>query len=99
MTRYDWWGYVKGMIRRFPKMDESATGNEMKEYTAVKEAAEETSRMEDGGDRITLIDLVFWKQTHTLPGAAMKIPCSERTGRRWHTDFIKLVAQKYGLLN
>ncbi len=28
----------------------------------------------------------------------MQIPCSDRTAREWHRDFIYLVAQKYGLI-
>ena len=65
---------------------------------AVQQAIDETDRMENGKERLQVVDLVFFRQTHTLEGAAMMIPCSERTARRWHTDFIKLVAKKYGLI-
>lgn len=92
--RYDWWGYVKGMIRRYP----DGYVNE-KEAAAVKSAIENTSKMNNGDDRLKIVDLVFWKRTHTLPGAAMQIPCSERTAQEWHRQFIRLVAKNFGLID
>ena len=55
--------------------------------------------MQDGEERLKFIRLVFWDKTHTLEGAAMEVNCSDRTARRWHTDFIKCVARNYGLLD
>lgn len=92
--KYDWWGYVKGMIRRYHEQKVTK-----KEAEAVKSAIEFTGQKEDGEDRLKVIDLIFWKKTHTLPGAAMRIPCSERTARRWHTEFIKEVAKNFGLID
>ncbi len=130
--RYDWWPYVKGMIRRYPSLkselrqlrDQSVTPSysgvsvksgasrsaegtairelpttKQREYEAVYRAIEATKRMPAGQDRLRVIDLVFWKQSHTLAGAALIIPCSSRTARRYHSDFIKLVAAMYGLLD
>ena len=130
--RYDWWPYVKGMIRRYPalrlelqqRQAQSVTPNysgvsvksgtsrsteltairelpttKQREYEAVRKAIEATERMTASGDRLRVIDLVFWKQSHTLEGAALTIPCSSRTARRYHSDFIKLVAAMYGLLD
>ena len=87
------------MIRQYPaRQDQYCQGNALKERMAVQQAIDETDRMENGKERLQVVDLVFFRQTHTLEGAAMMIPCSERTARRWHTDFIKLVAKKYGLI-
>lgn len=69
-----------------------------KEFQAVEKAISETAKDKYGPERLALIEMVFWKQSHTLVGAAMAIPTSQRTGRRWHSDFIKLVAKHYGLL-
>lgn len=66
---------------------------------AVQRAIEQTERMENGGERLQVVDMVFFRQTHTLEGAALMVPCSERTARRWHTDFIKCVAKEYGLMD
>lgn len=72
---------------------------EQREYEAVKKAIETTARLKTGADRLCLVDLVFWKQTHTLQGAAFKIHSSYRTAVRYHSDFILLVAKNYGLLD
>ena len=68
-----------------------------RELDAVSGAISATKRMYGGDLRLQIIDLVFWRQTHTLEGAAQKVHVSDRTARRWHTAFIYLVAEKYGL--
>lgn len=130
--RYDWWPYVKGMIRRYPELKaeyadlhkQSITPNyagipgngsarrtvedvairelpktRQREYEAVRQAVETMKHITASQDRIKVIDLVFWKRSHTLEGAALMIPCSYRTARRYHTEFIMLVAGYYGLLD
>lgn len=98
-TRYGWWGYVKWMIRQYPaRYGKYIQGKALDEQMAVQRAIDETLPMENGAERMQVIELVFFKQTHTLEGAAQIVPCSDRTSRRWHTDFIKLVAREYGLL-
>lgn len=90
--RYDWWGYVKGMIRRYPNR------NTAREREAVEKAIERTGEMPDGAARLALVKLVFWRGTHTLSGAAQKCCVSGRTARRWHTEFIRTVAGEFGLM-
>lgn len=130
--RYDWWPYVKGMIRRYPALkaeladlrSQSTTpnysglpgaagairaaeliacrelpSNKQREYEAVRRAIAATERMTAGRDRLRIIDLVFWKRSHTLEGAALTIPCSYMTARRYHSEFIMTVASLFGLLD
>ncbi len=130
--KYDWWGYVKGMIRRYPALKkeyadlhkQSTTPNytgmpgsgsvgrgveevvlrelpttRQREYEAVQRAIAATGRMSASCDRLKVIDLVFWQRSHTLDGAALTIPCSYRTARRYHSEFIMTVASMYGLLD
>lgn len=92
--RYGWWGYVKWMIRSY----KSGALMTKKELEAVEAAIEETKQLIDGAERLRLIDLVLWKRTHTLQGAALAVYVSERTAQEWHRQFIRLVAQKRGLL-
>lgn len=40
-----------------------------------------------------MIDLVYFKKTHKLAGAALQIPCSYQTARNWQQDFIREVAR------
>ena len=51
-----------------------------------------TERLKTGKDRIRLIDMVFWKGTHTLAGAAMALNISYDTAIDYHGDFIMLTA-------
>lgn len=68
-----------------------------REYDAVAKAIELTKKRQNGADRLALIDLVFWKGTHSLDGAAYKLCISDTTARRYHGDFIRLVGFCYGL--
>lgn len=98
--RYRWWGYIKSIIRNYPTLEgKCCQGTTLREQAAVRRAIEQTERMENGGERLQVIDMVFFRQTHTLEGAALMVPCSDRTARRWHTDFIKMVAKEYGLMD
>lgn len=97
--RYRWWGYIKSIIRNYPALEgRYCQGTSLKERMAVQRSIEQTERMENGKERLQVVDLVFFKQTHTLEGAAMMVPCHYETARHWHSDFIKLVAPNFGLL-
>lgn len=78
-------------LRTLPREDQ-------REYEAVMAAAQETKRLQDGADRMKLIGLVFWKQTHTLEGAAQACNVSYKTACRWHNAYIRAVAGELGLI-
>lgn len=87
--RYDWWPYIKGMLRRYPeKTNEDET-------RAVDTAIQDTQRLLDGADRMKVIQMVFLKKTHTLQGAALNVPCSYQTVKTWTQQFIRLVARNF----
>lgn len=89
--RYRWWGYAKAMLRAYPG---DVTEEER---NAIESAINETLVLTDGKDRIKVIDLVFFKGTHKLAGAAMQVPCSIDTAQKYHADFIRLLGEKRGL--
>lgn len=94
--RYDWWGYIKAIIRRFPATQGAeVSGVALREKHAVEAAVAATEHMSDAHDRLKVVELVLWKGTHTLEGAAMQVPCSERTARRWLADFIVETAKNF----
>lgn len=100
MYKFDWWGHVKGMIRRYPnRKGQDLHGVALAEYEAVQAAMDETANLRDGGSRLKLIGMLFWESQYKLPGAALRIPCSESTAARWNREFIKLVAKKRGLMD
>ena len=52
------------------------------EYDAVTKAIEQTKLLKTGRERLALIDMVFWKQSHTLQGAAYALGYSESSAKR-----------------
>ena len=68
-----------------------------REYDAVTRAVELTKRRQNGEERIKLINMVFWKGTHNLTGAALALFISETTAKRYSQDFLTLVGYCYGL--
>ena len=98
--RYRWWGYVRAIIKNYPAtINKYINGTTLREHNAVKNAISDTKEMVDGKERMQLVELVFFKSTHTLQGASRMIPCSYELAKRWQQDFIKLVAKKYGLMD
>jgi len=77
---------------------EGCTGQQRREFDGVRTAIEELLKLPDGMERFAVLNLVFWSENRrTLAGAAFHCNVSERTARRWHTDFLNLVAEKMGL--
>lgn len=74
-------------------------GLHQREYEAVRRAVAVTERYRNGRDRMRVIDMVYWKRSHTLTGASLQVPCSEHTARVWNQEFIRLVAGYLGFLD
>lgn len=68
-----------------------------REYAAVGAAIHKTKSLKSGETRLRIIDLVYWKKTHTLEGAAMATHCAYDTAKAYHSAFLNLVAESYGL--
>lgn len=81
-----WWGYIKQILYN---TEECAAF----EKDAVRKAVEKTEKMDGGAHRIKVIELVFFKKTHKLAGAALQVPCGYETAKRWQRDFIREVAK------
>jgi len=73
------------------------SGKDTEEYEAVEEAIRETTEMENGDVRMSIINLVYWKQSHTLAGAGMQAGYSYRHTQRVNEQFAYLVAENLGL--
>lgn len=93
-----WWGYVKAMIRRYPARNSNAEwlcGLDLAEYEAVRQALDDTERWPNGDCVRRLVDMVFFRQSHTLSGAAQRIPCGYETAKRWQQKFVRQVASNF----
>ena len=74
------------------------SGQKKREYDGVRLAIADVLRLPDGVERFKVLDMVFWQRhRRTLAGASVLCGVSERTARRWHTEFLYLVAEKMGL--
>lgn len=69
------------------------------EFDAVTKAVEATRRLKTGKERLALIDMVYWKQSHTLDGAAYALGYSYENAKRFHKDFMRLVGLYRGLMD
>lgn len=68
-----------------------------KELEAVEKAVNITMRYKNGAERIEIINLMYWKQTHKLDGAALKVGYSYDRAKMLHRDFILTVGVLLGL--
>ena len=97
---YDWWGYVKSIIRAYPGGKSSElSGVALRSHEAVKKAVDDTMMMADGANRLKVISMVHWERTRTLEGAALSIPCDRATAARWQRRFFEEVARNRDLLD
>lgn len=79
--------------------EKELSGIAVREGEAVRAAVEQTEVLPNGVERLAVIDMVFWKKTHTLEGAAMQVHCSYEAAKRYQQQFIKCVAKHMGLLD
>lgn len=71
--------------------------DDQKDYDAVTRAIEITKLRPDGEERLAMIRYIYWCQKeHTVKDSAMQVSVSERTAKRWHSDFVRLVGKCHG---
>ena len=97
---YAWWPYIRNMIRRYPKRLKCDTlpRVDLLEVDAVATAMNKAAQKTDGRERLELIRLTHWRRSRvTLQRAAMDIPVSYSTAKRWNREFFLDVAEAMGL--
>lgn len=87
---------VMAWIKHFRDDKQPRTLQESVHYYAVKCAINTTLEMEDGADRMRLIEMCYFKKKKSIIGAAMEIGVSERKAYSWCSDFAKIVEEKAG---
>lgn len=65
--------------------------DEQRDLDAVRKAIDTTRRYRNGDLRLRLVDLCYWKDTHTVEGAALVIHISTDTAHDWDREFVELV--------
>lgn len=97
--KYWWYDYVKKSI-----MHSVGTGTapetlqESISDMAVKKVLARTKSQYRGEERLKMIDLVYKKRQHSVPGAAVQLHISEGTARDWNREFVYAVAKEMGFL-
>lgn len=70
-----------------------------REYEAVRRAVEYTKHFRNGEERLKIIDLMYWKNSHTLAGAGLQVGYGYDRARQIHQEFVVAVATYYGLMD
>lgn len=87
--------YIREVLRSYPEIQskpvEKRTSHEQRRVEIVNEVLDMVDRMPDAVSRRTLVELVYFKKSHTLEGAALQIPISRRTAVRWNARVMKLM--------
>ena len=70
---------------------------QQKELEAVEKALKTTRRGPDGKIRIKVVELVYFRDTHTIEGAAQQAHVCYNTAWKWTDAFVRLVGKNLGL--
>ena len=73
------------------------TKQQERELQAIEKALRTTRRGPDGKIRVRVLDMVYFRNTHTIEGAAQQVHVSYKTAWRWTDNFVRLVGKNLGL--
>lgn len=70
-----------------------------REYEAVRRAVEYTKHFRNGKERLKIINLMYWENSHTLAGAGLQVGYGYDRARQIHQEFVVAVATYYGFMD
>lgn len=73
------------------------TRQQERELDAVERAVKTTRRGPDGKLRVKVVEMVYFRGSHTIEGAAQQVHVSYKTAWRWTDNFIRLVGKNLGV--
>lgn len=73
------------------------TRQQQRELEAVERAVKTTRRGPDGKLRLKVVEMVYFRDTHTIEGAAQQVHVSYSTAWRWVDYFVRTVGKNLGL--
>lgn len=91
--------YIREILQSYPeiKNKQIKTAQEQRRVDIVEQALESIGKMKYSNSKLKIIKMVYFDRSHTLYGAALQIPVSERTAQRWNTEVMELIAEKMNL--
>ena len=83
--------YMREVLRSYPELcsKNGRTKNEQKRVEIVRRVLETVERMPNAMGRMEIIKRVYFDGTHTLQGAALLLPVSERQAQKWNRELME----------
>lgn len=93
----EWWdGLVRKAIWNYEELSNDNSDQARKFRKAIDAALEDMKKRKDGAEICKAVELVYFKHTHQVAGAGMKIGASKRTTGRMLKRFVNCVADHAG---
>ena len=89
--------YMREILRGYPeiraKPPEERTRNEQRRLEIVESVLDAVDHMPGAYDKRKLIEMAYFRNSHTLHGAALNIPIGQRTAERWNAQIMHVVEE------
>ena len=84
-------------LREYPKAKKRNSPEDQAIIRAVEEALADQKDNDNGAERLRMVELFYFQQTHTMQGAAMECHYSRETIQQWKREILSAVnmALKY----
>lgn len=94
--------YIREILQDYPKIcakpPDQRTRNEQRRFETVNALLDTVDHMEDARDKRKFIDMVYFRQSHNIQGAALCIPVGKRTVERWNSQILGAVDEIMNLM-
>ncbi len=94
--------YIRGVLRAYPeaknKKSDNRTKQEHRIVQDVEQVLHEVSQMDLGEQRVRFIDMVYFRQTHTIEGAAHQLYVCRGTALKWNKNLMDIVCRISNLI-
>ena len=87
----DWRRQARKALREYPRAKKRNSEADQAVIAAVEAAMQMQSAYYNGQERMRMIRLVYFKQTHTLAGAAVECGYSIETVKKWNLEIMTAV--------
>lgn len=92
-------GVTNPTLMKAQKLDEPTVAALRKKVTAVQKLITSFSRSRRVDmDKLRLLNMVYFRASHSLLGASVMLEISDRTAKRWNTQSLEFLAREMGWL-
>ena len=92
--------YIREILQSYPEIKNKQIKTEQEEgrVKVVETALETVAKMKYANSRLKIIKMVYFDRSHTLCGAALQIPVSERMAFKWNSELMDIISEEMHLL-